>query len=363
MIRPRRNWTAEEDAILKREVRRVQGEGDNISWHEIAAFLPGRTNKDCRKRWYGTAAAKVKKGPWTEVEDERLRRAIERHGTKWAVVASVVGTRLPDQCSKRWSHAINPDIDHSPWTAQEDDLLIHKVNKHGHYWQQIVSSYFPGRTSLAAKNRYHILQRRLKSEGTGTVGTVDGFEPMDVSSWQEMLWPGRVEGLNFGPFDARGKSDHNIHSPTITTESQDAVFSIANNNPFSLDQEHNLWLPSMSRQPFYPTPNDFEIDSTTFPFPQMGSADNTSVPLNNTFPSDISVDDIVLQTASPQTSSSATPLFSPVSLSDAGSANEAKPDSSQRRVCIQAICSTDKLGAIFEAVTKFSISAVIKTDD
>ncbi|KAL4954111.1 hypothetical protein BDW69DRAFT_144386 [Aspergillus filifer] len=385
MIRPRRNWTAEEDVILKREVRRVQGEGDNISWHEIAAFLPGRTNKDCRKRWYGTAAAKVKKGPWTEAEDDRLRRAVERHGTKWAVVASVVGTRLPDQCSKRWSHAINPDIDHSPWTPQEDELLIHNVNKHGHYWQQIVSLYFPGRTSLAAKNRYHILQRRLKSEGAASAGAACGLEPMDVGSWQEMLWPSRAENLNLDLFDAGGKSNPETTSSISSFGPNQGTLTMTSDNLFTFEQGRTPWLSSASHQPSYPTPSDFGIDSTKFPFPQMDtptqritcrdpaiaslsnypseSADSSSMPLDCTFKSDISVDDIVLQTASPQTSSSATPLFSPVSLSDAGSANEAKPDSGQRRVCIQAVCSTDKLGAIFEAVTKFSISAVIKTDD
>jgi lipoate synthase len=61
----------------------------------------------------------VNKGPWTEEEDERLGKAVQHHGTKWAVVASVVGTRLPDQCSKRWMHALNPEIDHSPWTPEE----------------------------------------------------------------------------------------------------------------------------------------------------------------------------------------------------------------------------------------------------
>lgn len=68
-------------------------------------------------------AAKVNKGPWTEAKDERLCLGYERHGSKWAMVVSIVETRLPDQCSKRWSHAIDPDIDHSLWTKQEVGLL------------------------------------------------------------------------------------------------------------------------------------------------------------------------------------------------------------------------------------------------
>ncbi|KAI9371574.1 hypothetical protein BJX61DRAFT_548167 [Aspergillus egyptiacus] len=339
MIRPRRNWTAEEDFVLKQEVRRAQERGDNISWHEIAAFLPGRTNKDCRKRWYGTAAAKVRKGPWTEAEDERLRRGIERHGTKWAVVASVVGTRLPDQCSKRWSHAINPDIDHSPWTAVEDELLIHNVNKHGHYWQQIVSLYFPGRTSLAAKNRYHILQRRLRNEPGGVSSGIDGS--VDGGSWEELLrWP-----------DDNGSTEQIVHSPLITDQSMQSS-EYHSSDQYMLDQiarDFSLYNPS----------SGLDLDSGALEF--LPADLNSSTSLDCALPDDISVDDIVRHTPTPAISAMSTPIppFSP----STDTKSTAVASSPHRRICIQAVCSTDKLGAIFEAVTKSSISAVIKTDD
>ncbi|KAL3443127.1 hypothetical protein BJX65DRAFT_298504 [Aspergillus insuetus] len=326
MIRPRRNWTPEEDVILKREVKIAQSKGDNVSWHEIAAFLPGRTNKDCRKRWYGTAAAKVKKGPWTEAEDDRLRKAIERHGTKWAIVASVVGTRLPDQCSKRWSHAINPEIDHSPWTPQEDHLLIQNVNKHGHYWQQIVSLYFPGRTSLAAKNRYHILQRRLKNDASDGVNSVVGVDGLiDFGSWQEVLWE-----------HSRGRSDQDLfpsNCESIFEMRQEAV-------GFQADPARIDWLSMPSNAPIT---SNMSLDCTF-----NGNGYN----------------DPLLQTKMSGTSSpTPTPSFSCASFSDTDIKIPSNPSGTQRKVCIQAVCSTDKLGAMFEAVTKFSISAVIKTDD
>ncbi|KAL4783566.1 hypothetical protein BJX76DRAFT_368315 [Aspergillus varians] len=263
MIRPRRNWTAEEDGILKREVRRVQAESDNISWHEIASFLPGRTNKDCRKRWYGTAAAKVKKGPWTEAEDERLRRAIEHHGTKWSVVASVVATRLPDQCSKRWSHAINPDIDHSPWTSDE----------HGHYWQQIVSLYFPGRTSLAAKNRYHILQRRLKSEGAGITDGIcdlDSLGPMETSPWQEILWPDRSQQSCLESLTTKGSSDQDRPSSATSISSKTTLSTTSDTNPFGFEHGDSAWLPLSSDSPFYHNPAELDVQPTGNPFSRSG---------------------------------------------------------------------------------------------
>jgi len=65
----------------------------------------------------------VNKGAWTVSEDERLYSAVKQHGIKWSVVASEVGTRTGDQCSKRWNHTVNPDIDHSDWTLKEVFLL------------------------------------------------------------------------------------------------------------------------------------------------------------------------------------------------------------------------------------------------
>lgn len=39
-------WTAEEDNLLRHAVA-LHGECDN--WKQVAVFVPGRTNKACRK--------------------------------------------------------------------------------------------------------------------------------------------------------------------------------------------------------------------------------------------------------------------------------------------------------------------------
>lgn len=90
-----------------------------INWHKIAPCLPGRTNKNCRKRWHYKLAQDFRKGLWTAEEDERLRAAVQKHGVKWRMVSEDVKTRNGDQCWKRWNDCLKPDIDHSPWSAQE----------------------------------------------------------------------------------------------------------------------------------------------------------------------------------------------------------------------------------------------------
>lgn len=54
-------------------------------------------------------ASDVVKGGWAPDEDERLIAAIERYGTRWSLVAGVVGTRNSDR--KLLSHAR-----HSPFS-------------------------------------------------------------------------------------------------------------------------------------------------------------------------------------------------------------------------------------------------------
>ncbi|THC87410.1 hypothetical protein EYZ11_013144 [Aspergillus tanneri] len=347
MIRPRRNWTTEEDMILRREVGKAQASGRNISWHEIAAFLPGRTNKDCRKRWYGTTAAKVNKGPWTEAEDERLIKAIKQHGTKWAIAASVVGSRLPDQCSKRWSHAINPEIDHSPWTPQEDELLLQGVTKHGHFWQQLVSLYFPRRTSLSAKNRYHVLQRRLKN-GSDPAIQIGGSEvPLQFDYQQEML-KSREQNRQLG-LESWGSSDQDLCP--ISTAPEELMPMISH---------------SLSHSPIYGPPSDFDNEPMGCLFQQSepGTCSETfptllQMDLDRAFPSPLTHDDLRLGATQVPTATSR----GSSSLPDSNLRDQSKSSSTQRKVTIQVVCSNDNLGAIFQAVTELSISAVFKTDE
>ncbi|KAK4125379.1 hypothetical protein N657DRAFT_570512, partial [Parathielavia appendiculata] len=169
----RQVWTPEEDRLLAEAVAKGNLKSDQlsetpnqgpVSWHKVASHLPGRNNKDCRKRWHYSIANTIRKGTWMREEDERLREAVELYGARWSKIAEAVGTRNGDQCWKRWYDCLDPRIDKSPWTAEEDAKLLALVSQYGRNWSDIVHRHFPNRTSLAAKNRYSILRR--KQEGS-----------------------------------------------------------------------------------------------------------------------------------------------------------------------------------------------------
>ncbi|KAJ7210753.1 Homeodomain-like protein, partial [Mycena pura] len=120
-------------------------------WHAIARHTPGRTSKDCRKKWHATVGL-GSRGTWTAAEDERLVWAVERLG-RWALVAGMVQTRNGEQCAKRWCDTLDPSIDRTAWSKEQEELLVKGVAEHGKAWTKIVQLYFPRRTGLAAKNR------------------------------------------------------------------------------------------------------------------------------------------------------------------------------------------------------------------
>ncbi|RYO90663.1 hypothetical protein DL762_002546 [Monosporascus cannonballus] len=164
----RQKWTAEQDAILISAVTKASSKSGDISWHHVANHLPGRTNKDCRKRWHYKFAYDFRKGPWSSEEDQRLRDAVKQYGTRWNKVSGEVGTRNGDQCWKRWNDSLDPNIDHSPWDANEDSVLLKAVETLGRNWSDIVNRHFPGRTALSAKNRFSLLHRRIENAQAGT---------------------------------------------------------------------------------------------------------------------------------------------------------------------------------------------------
>ncbi|KAL8766519.1 MAG: hypothetical protein Q9209_006735 [Squamulea sp. 1 TL-2023] len=186
------NWASHfnfQSAGFGATVFKETGESQTLQWNTIAASVPGRTNKDCRKRYYYKVSATVNKGTWTVFEDEKLRTAFQKCGPKWTKVAAEVGTRSADQCSKRWNNTLDPGIDQSPWNPQDvspssispltmigrafnglglrsaesigqTKTLLRCVEQQGHNWKSIVATHFPTRTALSARNQYNYMCRR-----------------------------------------------------------------------------------------------------------------------------------------------------------------------------------------------------------
>ena len=92
-------WTPADDAALAAAVAQFGGQ----DWNAVAACVPGKQPKQCLMRYravHGVSSG-VRRGVWTGGEDAALARGVRLHGSNWAAVATVVGTRTDVQCRAR----------------------------------------------------------------------------------------------------------------------------------------------------------------------------------------------------------------------------------------------------------------------
>lgn len=150
--RPRKRWTPAEDNLLTQSLEPFLKEGCKISWKEVSMHVPGRTTKDCRKRWTTGLNKSICRGCWSNEEDERLRRGVDMYGNDWARISLVVKGRTGDQCSKRWHDVLNPCINRDAWTPEEDRLLLELYDKMGTAWYKIAAQ-ISGRRAINCRNR------------------------------------------------------------------------------------------------------------------------------------------------------------------------------------------------------------------
>jgi len=150
----RKEWTEEEDEQL-RTVIETFGEND---WQIVAANMEGRTGAQCLNRWCKSIHPDRKKvGRWTVEEDKRLKLAVMVYGPKtWKKIAAFIPGRTEVQCRERWCNVIDPLLKLDEWTEEEDTKLKEAVSLHGYCWAK-VALLVPPRTDNQCRRRWTVL--------------------------------------------------------------------------------------------------------------------------------------------------------------------------------------------------------------
>ncbi|KAG1331132.1 myb-related protein [Cocos nucifera] len=111
--------------------------------------------------------AHTNKGAWTKEEDQRLIAYIKAHGEGcWRSLPKSAGLlRCGKSCRLRWINYLRPDLKRGNFTEEEDELIIKLHALLGNKWS-LIAGRLPGRTDNEIKNYWNThIKRKLLSQG------------------------------------------------------------------------------------------------------------------------------------------------------------------------------------------------------
>nr|URY18899.1 MYB protein [Zanthoxylum bungeanum] len=111
--------------------------------------------------------AHTNKGAWTKEEDDRLIAYIRAHGEGcWRSLPKAAGLlRCGKSCRLRWINYLRPDLKRGNFTEEEDELIIKLHSLLGNKWS-LIAGRLQGRTDNEIKNYWNThIRRKLLNRG------------------------------------------------------------------------------------------------------------------------------------------------------------------------------------------------------
>ncbi|GFP80401.1 transcription factor myb86 [Phtheirospermum japonicum] len=110
---------------------------------------------------------KLRKGLWSPEEDEKLIKHITKFGHGcWSSVPKLAGLqRCGKSCRLRWINYLRPDLKRGTFSQDEENLIIELHAVLGNRWSQIAAQ-LPGRTDNEIKNLWNSsIKKKLRQRG------------------------------------------------------------------------------------------------------------------------------------------------------------------------------------------------------
>ncbi|GFR15128.1 myb-like protein L, partial [Trichonephila clavata] len=155
-------FSPEEDDRLSKLVKKYNGR----NWDAIAEEMSGRSAIQCLERYQTRLNKAFIKKYWTPEEDKKLMDVVDSLKVgkfiPWNKVVSYMEGRERHQIINRYQRTINTELKRTPWTKEEDAMLLACVSKFGSHWCKMME-FFPGRNAYTLRERYvNVLDPNLK---------------------------------------------------------------------------------------------------------------------------------------------------------------------------------------------------------
>ena len=149
-------WTKEDDNKLSFLIQKYS----SSNWKEISLEIKKFSPIQCLHRWTRVIKPDLKKGHWTQKEDDILINWVKNKGPiKWTECSKLIPGRTGKQCREHYFNLLNKD-NKKNWSIEDDFKIFYLIKKYGTKWVKI-SKFFLNRNENQIKNRFYSVSKKL----------------------------------------------------------------------------------------------------------------------------------------------------------------------------------------------------------